>query len=851
MLHRVSLQTVVTFVFLILFLSQSVSYAQSLYWAASPIVYKGDISMSSGHTLNRTNVGIGFIPTRLMAVNNHTTDLIYVASNETLYDVNFESGVSVGSIYEFPNMAHFSSMAYSRAGELIVGAGVEDYPGAFAIDVYSGVLSRIDANGEGYRHFVSVTVDDADERIFFADPQAGVYVTSISDDNLVLLAGTVPGANREIRAIHYDEYQYYLYITYYNYDTFMYDVVRKNLNPTPTGEPDNVVMVSSNFEITAMCSYGLIKSFYYAANNKIYHIDTQTLLRTEVVSESQPITAISILFDKNNPQLESISPSNAEVGVSVTTSLSLTFNEPVTLLPSLATFQIYRVQDDYLAATYNRNSSNVSVQNNTVTIQNVLLEPNTSYYVLVGLPFISDLAYNYYSGISDKTSWTFTTGDLVFYSRSSGNWDDLSTWSFTSDGLTPATILPNSQSIVYVQPSHTVTSTNNITAYKLYVQGTLTLREEDNLIIQGGADVAHAGLLNISGTLTLPGKLEVIGDFVDLRHSLTKPFVIPYYTSTGGVAARAFNHFVIENTPTGLVPVQQPGGSVCLAYNFTVPTVTITAKTANLVTLSWVNTSSDQTFIIAREKSTERVYPAYGTTYTGGNVNFGLGSVIGDDNYVVYAGITTSFNLMSLSAGTEYELDIYKMSLLGGGCYSNPVSQTLSFSTCINTAPIRVGSNKSICSPEEAVDIEVEEAPNGFYVGWFAAASGNTYAIGYVHNPSNKFTPEITSSGTFNYWASYMDYDGFCSSPRTSTTVTVHSTVQATEYETDVIICSPIASLSSGAVTGGSAPYTYQWQYASTLNGTFQDISAGGNSAIYTSSNMDAGYYRRIVRHAA
>ncbi|MCW2277547.1 Ig-like domain-containing protein [Heliophilum fasciatum] len=117
--------------------------------------------------------------------------------------------------------------------------------------------------------------------------------------------------------------------------------------------------------------------------------------------------------DENAPTA-TFTPADNSTGVSVTTKLVMTFNEAVTAKPD-KTINIYKASNDDLVESIHADDSQVVISDNGTIVTITLTDPLrslTEYYVQVDADAFADRANNPYSGINDKTSWSFTTADV-------------------------------------------------------------------------------------------------------------------------------------------------------------------------------------------------------------------------------------------------------------------------------------------------------------------------------------------------------------------------------------------------------------------------------------------------------
>jgi len=112
------------------------------------------------------------------------------------------------------------------------------------------------------------------------------------------------------------------------------------------------------------------------------------------------------------PSISSTTPADDATGVALDIDLTITFTETVSKIGT-GTVSIYKSNDDSLVETIAVTGSLVTGSGtNTITIdptQN--FESSTGYYIHIGSNAFYDTVGSNYAGISDSTSWNFTTVD--------------------------------------------------------------------------------------------------------------------------------------------------------------------------------------------------------------------------------------------------------------------------------------------------------------------------------------------------------------------------------------------------------------------------------------------------------
>jgi hypothetical protein len=119
--------------------------------------------------------------------------------------------------------------------------------------------------------------------------------------------------------------------------------------------------------------------------------------------------------DTTNPTLSSTTPADDATDVVVSSNLVLTFDEAVDV--ESGNIVIKETSDDSTFETIGVTSGNVTgTGTTTITVDPTSdFDNSTEYYVQVDATAFDDAAGNSYAGISDTTSWSFTTaGELSF-----------------------------------------------------------------------------------------------------------------------------------------------------------------------------------------------------------------------------------------------------------------------------------------------------------------------------------------------------------------------------------------------------------------------------------------------------
>ena len=114
--------------------------------------------------------------------------------------------------------------------------------------------------------------------------------------------------------------------------------------------------------------------------------------------------------DETNPGLSTLSPANDATNIATDSNLVITFNEIVDA--ETGYIKLYKEVGDVLIQSFDVTSDISGTGTDTITANPTadLLE-ETEYYIQIDATAFDDTSSNSYAGISDETSWDFTTGD--------------------------------------------------------------------------------------------------------------------------------------------------------------------------------------------------------------------------------------------------------------------------------------------------------------------------------------------------------------------------------------------------------------------------------------------------------
>lgn len=153
--------------------------------------------------------------------------------------------------------------------------------------------------------------------------------------------------------------------------------------------------------------FTIVSSLPQDQNIEVKAVATDYVGNTGAASEVLTVTIDNTVADP------AFSPADNAVGVLPSANLILTFEEEVR--KSGNTISIRRSSDNSILESFDVSSDKVSVNGSVVTINpdNALLPAATEFYVVIGQGAFVDNAGNDYMGISNNTTWTFTTIDAA------------------------------------------------------------------------------------------------------------------------------------------------------------------------------------------------------------------------------------------------------------------------------------------------------------------------------------------------------------------------------------------------------------------------------------------------------
>ena len=146
-----------------------------------------------------------------------------------------------------------------------------------------------------------------------------------------------------------------------------------------------------------------------------FTIDFQDIAGNEGLQVTEISSGTIVIFDKISPEITTYFPAHQAINVQPVDNLVLTFDEKVLPVTS-KNIVIRNAADNQIVETIAVTQANVSITNETVTVNPTLdLAHNTTYSIQIDAGAFTDVAGNAYKGITNNTSWNFTTSALQTY----------------------------------------------------------------------------------------------------------------------------------------------------------------------------------------------------------------------------------------------------------------------------------------------------------------------------------------------------------------------------------------------------------------------------------------------------
>lgn len=239
----------------------------------------------------------------------------------------------------------------------------------------------------------------------------------------------------------------------------------------------------------------------------------------------------------------------------------------------------------------------------------------------------------------------------------------------------------------------------------------------DSLAIDPGREVRFE-----SGKTFTIGQLLANGDSTKTTTLRAKdagnPFI--FSKSTGEVNV---NYVIIkDNNATGGAQFNAKNsvGSNVTGWTFTVPPTYTPKKSASSIVfrrvfrndlkMKWVSGDGLKRIVVMKESTAVDKLPINGSTYTA-NAAFGLGSNLGNGNFVVYNGDRDSTSVSGLVPGKRYHVAIFEYNEWGGGVKYKVAGYAIASITTVGTSDVLM-SNSSVSACNAKF---FDEGGRGFY----------------------------------------------------------------------------------------------------------------------------------------
>lgn len=443
------------------------------------------------------------------------------------------------------------------------------------------------------------------------------------------------------------------------------------------------------------------------------------------------------------------------------------------------------------------------------------------------------------NGMSSINIYMYPSGFAydTYYSRQSGDWNDVNTWSYVNHTGPPANDLPGATGCnVIIGSGHTVSMSSNIdvSGCGLTVDFGSTFNMNNNAIHLSGD-------FNINGTVANGG--EIIASFCQLQinsSSATPPVFTRLTIDNIGCPVTLNTDIVFLNGVNVVNGTFDQNG-------FTVyPCIPPTTSPSNAVfsnyggysmTLSWTRgNGTGGVLVVARVSGDLQAKPQPGTAYNA-NAAFGSGDATGTGNYVVYKGTGTSTTINGLTPNTYYEFGVYEFNT--GNCYN--VSSFLGASDnsgCADPGSPTNPVNATYCSGDSPVQISVDNPGSGRNINWYTSATGGTFPPGATTSGARGEILLPASPGT--YYAEIYDGTTQCASlTRTAVTLTQNST--ASVSPSTLALCSG-ANTSAIKLSGATS---FSWTVSPSANNV--GASAGSGTSINQTLTNTTGTLQQVV----
>lgn len=218
------------------------------------------------------------------------------------------------------------------------------------------------------------------------------------------------------------------------------------------------------------------------------------------------------------PTATGFNPANGATGVARSGNLVVTFSETI-VKGTAGSIAVRRSSDNTVVQSTLVTAAAVTVSGNTATIPFSTLEYSTGYYVTVDAGAFRDAAGNNFAGISNTTTWTFTTeaapapalsvtpSTLSFGNIAAGSVSAAQTVSFTATNFTSGVTVTAPASFELSKDGTAFASSISYTLVEVQTAQTVFVR-----FAPAAANTTYSGALNFSATGINSNPVSVSGN---------------------------------------------------------------------------------------------------------------------------------------------------------------------------------------------------------------------------------------------------------------------------------------------------------------------------------------------------
>ncbi|MBT7929424.1 hypothetical protein HN682_05880, partial [Candidatus Peregrinibacteria bacterium] len=520
---------------------------------------------------------------------------------------------------------------------------------------------------------------------------------------------------------------------------------------------------------------------------------------------------LTVTYVKSSPLLISLSPADGGSNIVSSTDFVMYFDRATYV--GTGNITIKKTSDDSTVETIDVTGDKVTgTGTSVITIDPSTLGSDTAYYIQIDSTAFNDNSGNNYAGISDTTSWNFSTIDFTPPTTQASN---LVFSSVLADSMTVSWTNGNGDGrIVFMKQASSGTAepvdATNYTANAAFGSGTQISSTGWYTVYKGtGTSVDITGLTPTNDYILQVFEYD-LGDSDPL-----------FLTDT------ATNNPKSQATPN----VTEPGTQ---ATNLTFSSIDYTT-----MTVSWSNGNGEKRVVFAKQASTGTTTPVDDTAYTA-NTSFGSGTQIGSTGwYTVYSGTGSSVDVTGLTVEKDYIFQVFEYN--SSGAYynynantgtNNPKSQA----TANVLAPTTQASSTSFSTILNSSFTISWSSGNGDGRVVFVkqANSGTALPVADTTYTSSTSFGSGTQIGSTGWYTVYND---------TGSSVTVTGLSSSTDYIAQVFEYTSFDSnieFNTNTGSGNPATTTTIALVAPTTqasNVSFSSITASGATVSWTNGN--------------